>query len=235
MALKSNVITSRQISDTVSNLNFISHRNNITLRWVKAHVNHTGNERADELAKLGVDSPDRMVPDLPKVSNKAVRTALRLKVVEYWNADWQQEQPCRQTKHYFPAIDRKQAVLFTDCTRKVFTAATHIVTGHNLLNRHQYLVNRGTDHEVYPFCRYCDEDEETSFHLVAECPAFARLRREIFGHHTLTIPFTFKPVKLFKFIELAKWANCNTLPDPPSQLDRAQQSQSDTPTSQSQH
>ena len=61
--------------------------NKITFCWVKAHVGHQGNEKADELAKIGADVVERCPDDLPSVSNKALRKILRDKVLDYWQ-DW---------------------------------------------------------------------------------------------------------------------------------------------------
>ena len=52
-----------------------------------------------------------------------------------------------------------------------------IITGHNFLKRHDSLVNKDDDNE----CRLCLEDTETSFHIVAECPALAEPRLRTFG------------------------------------------------------
>ena len=209
-SLQSKIIKSRQIKYLVALLKLQCFNNKITLRWIKAHVGHCGNERADFLAKKGADSKGRRPNDVPHFSNAAIRAALREKVVEYWERIWQEEEPCRQTKLFFPKINKKQSTLFADCSRKVFTETVHMITGHNFFNRHQHLVNsgRGGENEVYPYCRYCDEDEETSFHLIAECPHFASLRRKIFESHVLEAPFTskeFKPIKLFQYLEEAKF------------------------------
>ena len=52
------------------------------------------------------------------------------------------------------------------------------------MKRHQALVDNTNDSE----CRYCMEDDETSFHVISECPALARQRLEVFGAFTLTSP-----------------------------------------------
>ena len=184
------------------------------------------------MAKLGADTIDRRPDDLPEFSNKAIRKALRERVVEFWDQMWINndphlcDYPCRQTKHFFPEIARKRSVLLTSCSRKVFTEAVHVVTGHNFFNRHQHLVHAGTggENEVYPMCRYCDEEEESSYHLVANCPQFVSIRREIFLTHQLTLPFDFSPVKLFKYIKKAEWQVFAPLvPPSPSQMAPATQ------------
>ena len=52
--------------------------------------------------------------------------------------------------------------------------------------RHQAVIG-DTDN---PECRLCLEDEESSFHVVAECPALAGKRREILGEPFLKTPLT---------------------------------------------
>ena len=63
-------------------------------------------------------------------------------------------------------------------------------------------------------CRYCQEDEESSYHIFAKCPRYARVRREIFGSHELDQPFKFKPIQLFRFINDANMADLNENPNP---------------------
>ena len=49
---------------------------------------------------------------------------------------------------------------------------------HNYLRYHQNLVYGEAEDE----CPLCLEDTETSWHVVWECPAIARIRREVFGY-----------------------------------------------------
>ena len=63
-------------------------------------------------------------------------------------------------------------------------------TGHNFMARHQNFVNRAHgDEESTPTCTLCDEGEQTSAHVLAECTALAELRTKHFGLSVLLPPF----------------------------------------------
>ena len=51
------------------------------------------------------------------------------------------------------------------------------LTGHNKLKRHKNIQDGVTDHHS---CTLCHEDEESSFHVIAECPATQFFRTEVF-------------------------------------------------------
>ena len=47
------------VLDAITKLNDLANRGcNVVLIWIKAHVNHEGNERADVLTKRGTDPTD---------------------------------------------------------------------------------------------------------------------------------------------------------------------------------
>ena len=71
-----------------------------------------------------------------------------------------------------------------------------IITGHNFLNRHKSIVDPDED----AYCRLCLEDEESSWHIVAECPALAVKRREVFETHCLESPPDWSPHQLSQFL-----------------------------------
>jgi hypothetical protein len=50
-----------------------------------------------------------------------------------------------------------------------------IFTGHNAL----FYDRHNIDNEISSICRFCLEEDETSWHVIAECPAFSNPRREI--------------------------------------------------------
>ena len=69
------------------------------------------------------------------------------------------------------------------------------MTGHNYMNRHQYLIKTNQRHYVpdpedTPTCPYCGQGEETSEHIIAECGNFNHIRFKHFGSYQLQFPFT---------------------------------------------
>ena len=61
------------------------------------------------------------------------------------------------------------------------------MTGHNFLNRHNYIVR---PEEVNPICDKCDfGDVQDSEHIIAKCPYFLGLRAQIFQNYILEAPF----------------------------------------------
>ena len=90
---------------------------------------------------------------------------------------WQSRTDCCQTKQKFPTIFKRISFELLQKGRKEFSEAVQLITGHNFLQRHKVIVQKDID----PLCRSCGEDEETSHHVVAECPAFAAIRLRVLG------------------------------------------------------
>ena len=65
--------------------------------------------------------------------------------------------------------------------RKNLSRLVQFLTGHNKLKRHKNIQN-GVDNPQS--CRLCEEEEESSFHVIAECPATQFYRRNIFQNNT---------------------------------------------------
>ena len=61
--------------------------------------------------------------------------------------------------------------------RNNLSRLVQFLTGHNKLKRHKNLQNGVTDPHS---CRLCLEEEESSFHVIAECPATLQYRSRIF-------------------------------------------------------
>ncbi|MEC8785004.1 MAG: ribonuclease H family protein, partial [Pseudomonadota bacterium] len=68
LALQNARVTSNLVHLTMYQLNNVAEQNTVTIVWVKAHVGHKGNEKADELAKEGAADEENHVTDIPNVS-----------------------------------------------------------------------------------------------------------------------------------------------------------------------
>lgn len=55
--------------------------------------------------------------------------------------------------------------------------AKQMLTGHGVLNYHMHKLGRSDR----PGCRACGKQQETSFHVLALCPVYARLRLLLLG------------------------------------------------------
>nr|XP_012234565.1 PREDICTED: uncharacterized protein LOC105679231 [Linepithema humile] len=62
-------------------------------------------------------------------------------------------------------------------SRRDARTAVHILTGHGTLNYHMYKLGRSDTSK----CRACGDDEETSLHVLSDCPAQAGLRHKMLG------------------------------------------------------
>ena len=181
-AVTGHSIKSRVVKEATEALREAAANNFLRLRWVKAHVGHTGNEIADELAKkgaVGIPTPEADSPLAPQILLK--RTVAE-GVGRLWHGTWADLNECRQTKHWFPAPNTLVSAQLLRLGRHQLSAMVQLITGHNFLNRHRALLREVED----PTCRLCLEDEESSWHIIAECPALARLRYSHWGQVMLT-------------------------------------------------
>ena len=79
------------------------------------------------------------------------------------------------------------------------------ITGHNFLNRHQFLIYGPKDEEVDPKCELCDFNyDQTSYHIIGECPALMGPRLDVFSLHTVEPPLSFPIETIMRFLRLVE-------------------------------
>ena len=197
-SLKKLTIKSETVYNCLSALNVLGRENRVHLRWVKAHVGIQGNEVADFLAKKGTSLADGLVNELltPQVKQKKEINNYYFKK---WCHSWKSYGQARQTKIWFPTPDPKKSAELLKQKRSDLSILVQFLTGHNRLKRHKNIQNGIED----PYsCRLCQEDEESSFHVIAECPAMHSYRAGIFS--TMTIlpnPPDWSVNQVIKFIK----------------------------------
>jgi len=177
----------------------VAKHNTLVFHWIKAHVGIQGNEHADSLAKRGAQDVSLMLADTPFLSVRTARTMLQDKFDEQWTSRWQARTDCRQTKIWFPEVNKPYSQRLMHLDRTTLSIMVQIITGHNFLRRHSSLINPDEESE----CRLCLEDEESSFHIVAECPALARPRLQVLGSSILAEPLTWSVTQVLSFLQEA--------------------------------
>ncbi|MEO0337460.1 MAG: ribonuclease H family protein, partial [Pseudomonadota bacterium] len=195
LAVNNSRVKSKLVLSTQRELCQASELNNVLLRWVKAHVGHSGNESADLLAKEGA-AEQPVCDGAPKIPESMIKLRFKRTFDTYWQQRWDQRLDCRQTKQWMPQISKSSSFEILGLGRKPLSWLVQLITGHNFMKRHEALVNGTTDNE----CRLCLEDEETSFHCIAECPALARPRQEIFGTPFQTTPLQWSVTQVVSFV-----------------------------------
>ena len=170
MAMEKMEVTSHLVHETKLKWNHLGTCNEVSLRWVKAHVGIDGNEKADILAKDGVTSSREEV----RITKAWVKRWLKEDLRKKWEKRWVETHDCRQTKLWFPSVFHKHCGGFNNIIRRrSLGKIVQFCTGFNNLNHHQHRTTAKTDKAVKDGCRACgdDEAEETGWHLATQCEA----------------------------------------------------------------
>ncbi|KAJ0170097.1 hypothetical protein K1T71_014703 [Dendrolimus kikuchii] len=140
----------------------------VSLYWVKAHVDVRENERADELAKAAALSL-KVKPLYDKCPVSFVKRQFRMGTVDEWNRRYCQESTASVTKLFFPEVTRAFKTV-----RQIGLTGLHtqLFTGHGGFS--EYLNRFGCKEN--PSC-ICDDDKQEDIpHLIFWCPVYTRER-----------------------------------------------------------
>ena len=184
------------VQNCIQGLNRLGSTRPVTIKWIKAHNQHVGNEYADALAKQGTSSleVETIPPPISYLYDK-IKQNFRKK----WLSRWQSSKECRQTKLWFPTLNEKLSKHLIKLNRVSLGRIVQGITGFNRLMYHESLV----DKQIDPQCRLCEEEGEVEsfYHVVVECPSQWKLRRNIFHWYFPPDIFEWKVHQLLRFVE----------------------------------
>jgi ribonuclease HI len=178
LALQKRHTRSALLLDTAKKLNVLGLSAQITIKWVRAHAGTLGNELADDSAKFGaMASPDMVAPTLPLAKSEMIRH-IKDKLTKKWKDRWDSNPACRMSKILWSTINFKKSQSMLEWPRLDYSRAIRHITGHSHTRYHRSIVDKGITPKV---CRHCTNADETSEHLILECPRFNQIRNKYFG------------------------------------------------------
>jgi ribonuclease HI len=178
-ALRKGTFVSRLILECWDALRRVSVFNRVSLLWVPGHSGIEGNERADGLAReasrVGLVGP---WPGVPITFQFLTGLIDEWATLEHSNM-WSNPGLCGESKNFltFP-----KGSAFLGFSKKELNILCGILTGHCRMNKHMTRIGLSN----YSLCDACLEEDETPFHVIAECLGLQSLRRKIFGKNVLS-------------------------------------------------
>ena len=228
-ALGTIFIQSKLVEETIDLLNILAMKiGTLTVRWIRGHRGHIGNERADLMARRGRDIPTLSASDSPDLSKGTLKSEIDKAAKRLWSIMWNRDPTCRQTRMWFPEGPRPGfAFDILRLPRPLCSQIIHFVTGHNFLRRHQAIIDSaelgylekheglGEDEDFHEAmepiatCSLCGQKEESSHHIMTECPKLNTIRVGVFGREDILPPYDHIP--LYKLVSYLKDVKLKTL------------------------
>jgi len=173
-ALNASIFNSKRVFACYERLTKLAEKHSVNLEWVKAHVGIQGNEAADFMAKMGAKMSATGPGPLLPVPGSLTKAHLKKIQREQWGDYWYWLDQCRQTKLWFPNPDPvKSERILKIKSRPVLGQLIRWITGHNNLRRHRQIIDPW---EPTNKCRFGCSEEESAWHIMADCPSLVPFR-----------------------------------------------------------
>nr|XP_034194645.1 uncharacterized protein LOC117610907 [Osmia lignaria] len=170
-------IGSKLVRDCALTLRQLSLNNKVKLLWVPGHAGIKGNERANELSRLGATSsqPRHVYPI--GVSTYALKGLAKEWLNQEFTGLWQNANDMRHTRALLKGPSQKLGDTLTYLDRAQLRMLVGLVIGHQYTRKH--LARMGLTEEST--CSRCEEEDETLFHALLRCRELRAIRGSILG------------------------------------------------------
>lgn len=174
-ALTNSKVTSKTVWNCLQSLQHLGNGNNVTLIWVPGHCGIEGNEKADELAG---EKTDQLIPDLVlPISQCLVKGKVSEDIKKSNLLYWQNIAGQRQAKELLGGPNERRTKSLLNLDRTDIRKVTRLLTGHCLLKHHLEKMGLADDTN----CRLCGHHDESSRHILCDCPALGARRFMTYG------------------------------------------------------
>jgi hypothetical protein len=197
-AIDGTVTSSKLVMDCMKELDRLQQMATVKIHWIKAHVGHEGNERADQLAKEGTTRTSFSIEPILPVSKAWVKGRIKQYLLKEWTNRWLGNNEARQTKIFFPEPNGKISKKLLAYDKQRCAQLFRWICGHSFHRYHNYLLKPETFDN--PRCRLCGSDKEETSHLFAFCPSLSPIRLRIIGTPTLEENFKWSPSQVLAMI-----------------------------------
>ena len=154
-ALNSTYLTSKLVKNTINALNQVGNKvESLEINWIKAHVGHPGNERADALARNSVTLQQKNEGISPPYSY--FNSQLSDITYKLWTNEWQTHPTCRLSKNFLLYQNKNKSKTIFKLSRSQMRRLLELVTGQNNLN---YIQSKIFPSIISELCRFCEEEE----------------------------------------------------------------------------
>ena len=154
----------------------------ISFTWVAGHMDSTGNERADVLAKEAAEFGSSDLNNLPTFlhqqlpnSISATKQAINAKIKKLTKEWWQKSPRFKRTRIIDPSFpSAKYLEITSSLNRRQASILTQLRTGHAPINMHLYRIQKSDT----PYCPQftCVQATEDIRHLMFTCPRYIQER-----------------------------------------------------------
>ena len=228
MTLQRHWSDKKTIACLLNTLNQLGTYTDLRIRWIKAHAQAEGNNKADILARCGASAAQaqqqgvtpEVITDVPAPYSYLVKR-VEQGMEKQWTTKWTQEKGpnnrtlYRQTKHFFRKPNKNRSYELVKLDKETLGTCMQFITGHARMNRHQNLIDTAAaekNEEVEitpPRCRLCKRGEETPFHLIIYCDEMVDESRLCLGpqrwpYDEETQDYAWTVHKLLKFLSMSK-------------------------------